>query len=396
MSRSAAGAPQRLSSVDAYRGFVMFLMLAEVLRFCAVAAAVPDSVFWRFLCHQQTHAEWAGCSLHDLIQPSFVFLVGVAVPFSIASRRARGATTKALAQHAAVRALLLIFLGMALRAMVVQRWEFDETLTQIGLGYPFVFLLAFRPARDRWMVLGLILAGYWLLFACWPSPGPDFDFPKAGVSQEWLREYGLSGFSAHWQKNANPATAFDLWFLNLFPRGEPYAGGLKGLATLNFVPMIATLILGLMAGNLLRRECPPGDKLRQLAATGALALAAGWALGALGICPVVKSIWTSSWVLFSGGWCLLLLAAFFALVEIANQRMLVFPLVVIGMNSLVAYLLAQIYPRFAFHSIQRLAGRGVFRMFGDAYEPLLYGAAVLLAYWLFLFVLYRRRAILRL
>ena len=80
----------RLTSVDAYRGFVMFLMMAEVLRCCRVATALPESGFWKFLCHHQSHAEWIGCSLHDLIQPSFSFLVGVALPFSIASRAARG------------------------------------------------------------------------------------------------------------------------------------------------------------------------------------------------------------------------------------------------------------------------------------------------------------------
>src|ERR1700720_471869 len=80
----------RVGSVDAYRGFVMFLMMAEVLRLSQVARALPDSGFWRFLAYHQTHVEWAGCSLHDLIQPSFSFLVGVALPFSLASRAVRG------------------------------------------------------------------------------------------------------------------------------------------------------------------------------------------------------------------------------------------------------------------------------------------------------------------
>src|SRR5216110_1789172 len=83
---------QRLASLDAYRGFVMFLMMAEVLHLCRVAAALPESGFWKFLCHHQSHVEWIGCSLHDLIQPSFSFLVGVALPFSMASRAARGQT----------------------------------------------------------------------------------------------------------------------------------------------------------------------------------------------------------------------------------------------------------------------------------------------------------------
>src|SRR5262249_14740756 len=78
--------PSRVGSIDAYRGLVMFLMMAEVLQFCAVKGNVKGSDLWAFLCHHQSHAEWIGCSLHDLIQPSFSFLVGVALPFSVASR----------------------------------------------------------------------------------------------------------------------------------------------------------------------------------------------------------------------------------------------------------------------------------------------------------------------
>ena len=91
-SSSTGLSKARLASIDAYRGLVMFLMLAEVLRFSAVSDARPGSVFWRFLCDQQTHAAWTGCSLHDLIQPGFFFLVGVVLPFSIARRQSSGQT----------------------------------------------------------------------------------------------------------------------------------------------------------------------------------------------------------------------------------------------------------------------------------------------------------------
>ena len=90
----------RLASIDAYRGLVMFLMMAEVLSLSRVSAALPDSAFWRFLAHHQTHVEWIGCSLHDLIQPSFSFLVGVALPFSLASRVARGQSRARMTLHA--------------------------------------------------------------------------------------------------------------------------------------------------------------------------------------------------------------------------------------------------------------------------------------------------------
>ena len=97
---AAPAPPPRLASVDAYRGFVMLLMMGEVLRLKRVAAAVPESEFWKFLAWHQTHVEWAGCTLHDLIQPSFSFLVGVALPYSIASRMARGESKTSMTGHA--------------------------------------------------------------------------------------------------------------------------------------------------------------------------------------------------------------------------------------------------------------------------------------------------------
>src|SRR5258706_11793439 len=131
----AGQAPARLTSVDAYRGFVMFLMMAEVLKLCQVAAARPESPLWRFLCHHQSHMEWVGCSLHDLIQPSFSFLVGVALPFSLASRAARGQSRRRMVLHAFWRSLALILLGVFLRSMGRPQtyWTFEVTLSQLGL-----------------------------------------------------------------------------------------------------------------------------------------------------------------------------------------------------------------------------------------------------------------------
>ncbi|MDF1789158.1 MAG: hypothetical protein P1U82_25080, partial [Verrucomicrobiales bacterium] len=97
---------QRVASIDAFRGFVMLLMMAEVIRLGRVAEAFPDSGFWEFLAYQQSHVSWVGCSLHDLIQPSFSFLVGVALPFSIASRVARGQSRGVMLGHALWRARL--------------------------------------------------------------------------------------------------------------------------------------------------------------------------------------------------------------------------------------------------------------------------------------------------
>src|SRR5258708_11825248 len=103
-SPATTSSPGRLTSIDAYRGFVMALMMGEVLNFGRVAANLPDSQFWKFLAYHQSHVSWIGCSLHDLIQPSFSFLVGVALPFSMASRAARGQSKSLTTAHVLWRA----------------------------------------------------------------------------------------------------------------------------------------------------------------------------------------------------------------------------------------------------------------------------------------------------
>src|SRR5687768_4154863 len=127
----------------------MFLMLAEAMRLWTLSTAFPGSTFWSIVAYSTTHVPWQGCSLHDLIQPGFSFLVGAALPFSIDSRRARGQTFGRMLGHAAWRSLVLIFLGIFLRSMgrPHTNWTFEDTLTQIGLGYTVLFLLAFASLR---------------------------------------------------------------------------------------------------------------------------------------------------------------------------------------------------------------------------------------------------------
>ena len=115
-------ATTRLVSLDAFRGLVMVLMLGEVMRLPQVAQAFPHSLFWRVIGFNTEHVEWQGCSLHDLIQPAFSFLVGAALPFSIASRKRKGQTFWQMVGHAAWRALLLIILGIVLRSLHSRSW----------------------------------------------------------------------------------------------------------------------------------------------------------------------------------------------------------------------------------------------------------------------------------
>lgn len=390
--------PMRVGSIDAYRGLVMFLMMAEVLRLCEVAAKVPASKLWENLCFHQTHAEWIsswiGCSLHDLIQPSFSFLVGVALPFSMASRLSRGQSKAGMTAHACWRAFLLVALGVFLRSRSSSQtnFTFEDTLSQIGLGYPFLFLLGFFSARVQWIALAVILLGDWAAFALYPLPGPDFDYKSVGVDPSWPH---LTGFAAHWDKNTNLAWAFDTWFLNLFPRRRLFTANSGGYATLSFIPTLATMILGLLAGGVLRRPGSGWRKVGWFLVASVIGLVTGWGLGELGVCPVVKRIWTPSWVLFSGGWCFLFLAGFYAIIDLLGVRVWAFPLRVIGMNSIAAYCMAGLFEEFIGKNLYTHLRHESFQVLGAPYEPLLHGAAVLLILWLILFWMYQRKVFLR-
>jgi predicted acyltransferase len=373
----------------------MFLMMAEVLRVSEVARAFPGNPIWRLLAFNTSHVEWVGCSLHDFIQPSFSFIVGVALPFSIASRLARGQSTGQMALHALARALVLILLGVFLRSLgkPETNWTFEDTLTQIGLGYPFLFLLGFSSRRVQWASFALILIGYWAAWALYPLPGPAFDYTRVGVPHDW--PYHTSGFAAHWNKNSNLGAAFDQWFLNLFHRSKPFVANGGGYLTLSFVPTLATMLLGLIAGGWLHSSLSPKQRLQRLAAAGVAGLALGVAIHFLGICPLVKRIWTPTWVFYSGGWCFLMLAGFYAVIDVAGRRGWAFPLIVIGMNSIAAYCMAHLMEDFIVNNFETHLGPHFFELAGKTFAPLLEGAAVLLVYWLILFWMYRRKLFLR-
>jgi len=386
---------KRLASIDAYRGFVMLLMLAEVLRLPAVAKAFPDNPVWQFLADQQTHVEWEGCSLHDLIQPSFSFLVGVALPFSLASRAMQGQKKWVSALHAFWRGFLLVALGVFLRSLHAKQtnYTFEDTLSQIGLGYPLLYFIALGPPRLRWISLGLILVGYWAMFATFPyqdaHPGTFLGLPDYATLNP-------TGFAAHWGKNDNPAWSFDCWFLNQFPREKPFLLNRGGYATASFIPTLATMILGLIAGDLLRSDRKPKGKVIRLVIAGVLGLVVGYALGYSGICPVVKRIWTPSWVLFSGGCCALLLAFFYAATDWSGYRRWAFPLVVIGANSIAAYVGEHLFMTLITDALRRHLGAENFQMVSSNDESFLLGIAALLVFWLGLFWMYRRKLFIKL
>jgi heparan-alpha-glucosaminide N-acetyltransferase len=385
-------AVERNVAVDVYRGLVMLLMMAEVLEFSRVSIAFPTSIFWKVLAWNQTHSEWFGCSLHDTIQPGFSFLVGVALPYSIASRIAKGGSFWKLFAHALWRSLVLVALGVFLRSMDHSQtyFTFEDTLSQIGFGYPFLFLLGFRPPKWAWAALGVILVGYWAAWALYPLPPAGFDWQSVGVSTAWSAQHNFTGFAAHWNKNWNFGNRFDQWFLNLFPREHPFVYNDGGYLTLSFIPTLGTMILGLVAGRWLR-EAKPKIPMKKLLAAGVAGIVIGLALHYTGICPVVKRIWTPSWTIFSGGICFFFLAGLSWVIDIKKYRRWAFPLVVIGMNSITAYCIAHFLYGFLTSTFRIHLGPTFFDMFGTGLQPFVEGSVVLFCYWLVLFWMYRKK-----
>lgn len=488
----------RLTSLDAYRGCIMILLAASgfgIARFAALpeSAAVwhrPVSTadgtreataedvaarraWWQGLAFHFDHPAWRsdfpsfvaddaqpvsdwrrwGVSLWDLIQPAFMFMVGVAMPFSERRRTQAGHTRGQRWRHVVWRSLLLVLLGVFLATGSGARstqWIFTNVLAQIGLGYSFVYLLL----RLRWwkqMLAGVaILAAYWgcLQYIDWrPLAGLDptqpIDHAALGASVE--NGEVLSGRFAPWSKNANLAHAVDVWLLNrlrdpdqaamnawrqklqagplsaaewiaftvrrtLFANPERFTFNAGGYQTLNFIPSLVTMLMGAMCGGLLLSPAGPGRKLVLLLAAAVGCLVLGRIAG-IYLCPIVKRIWTPSWTLFSGGYVIALLAAFYLLFEILPLRRLAFPLSIVGMNSLAMYLMGQLLRPFTREKIIRPHFTGFLEtlfqtdsvldgpaywlheeMFGRIIEP----CAALAIFWLIVLWLWRQKIFLRL
>ena len=383
---------RRIASIDVFRGFVMLLMMAEVLSFRSLAREFPDSSFWKFLSLQQSHAAWTWLNLHDLIQPSFTFLVGVVLPFSMASRMSKGVTTWSIIRHAIKRSLILICLGLFLRSLHSEQTNFTfiDTLTQIGLGYTFLVILSFYSFRVQLSTLVILLVGYWLAFALYPLPGANFDFAAIGVTPGW--EHNLQGFAAHWNKDTNLAWAFDRWFLNLFPRENPFLRDSGGYSTLSFIPTLCTMILGLFAGRFLKSTSPEKEKIKYFVMTGLGLMALGFVLHALGINPIVKRIWTPAWTIFSGGICFLFLAFFYGVIDVAQIKRWSFFMMIIGVNSIAAYCIADggVFTYIS-KALYTHLGQTFDIIFGSPYATLVSGGLIIAVGWLILYWMYKNK-----
>ena len=380
-------------SLDAYRGLIMLFMASAGLGFRQIAQNFPDSSIWKFLGFHTEHAPWIGGGAWDMIQPAFMFMVGVALPFSVARRTADGQPFGKQFFHVIWRSLVLVALAVFLASGSKKQpnFIFTNVLGQIGLGYTFLFLLAGRGWKVQLGALAAIAVGYWAAFALYPAPGADLDLKKFGISADAAKDVILPGFFAHWSMNVNFAAAFDRWFLNLFPTEKEFVFSNGGYQTLNFVPSLITMILGLMAGDALRSDRTQREKALWLVKVGAVCLALGLLAGWT-VCPIIKRIWTPSWALDSGGIVLWLLAAFYWLIDIRGWRAWSWPLVVVGMNSIAIYLMYQLLSGWIASTLRTYIGQDIFK---GTYGSFWQRGSVLVVLWLACLWLYRRKIFLR-
>ena len=310
----------RLMSIDALRGFDMFWISGGGGLVAALAAFLchPNPVPW-WLSYHMEHVEWTGFVAWDLIMPLFLFLSGVSIPFAYSQRLGETHDYKKVYRRMARRFVLLWILGMIAQGNLLNNpahlHVFSNTLQSIAVGY-VIASIAFLHLSLRKQI-GLcagLLAAYWALMMFVPAPG---------IPAGWL------------EPHQNLALWVDQTLMGRFRDGTAYAWILPGLG------FGASVLLGSFAGQVLRvKSWTPGRRIGVLCALGAGCLLGGflWSFHF----PIIKHIWTSSMVLWAAGWSYLLLALFYLVIDVWGFRKLAFPLVVIGANAIVAYMLPHI------------------------------------------------------
>ncbi len=341
----------RLLSLDAYRGFIMIVLAANGFGWRHLAKN-PD---FSWIAAQFEHVPWTGMVFWDLIQPAFMFMVGVAMPLAFARRRAEGVTERSLFGHIVWRALMLVLLSQVLMCISANRLHFQliNVLSQIAFTYFLSYLIL--QLRFRWQVVSAValLAAHGALFALFP--GSDGAFSKTdNVGAIIDRTLGLQ-YNGYY-------------------------------VTINFISSTVTTLFGVWTGLLLMRNDTHAHRVKVLAGAAAACFVAGWALTAFN--PMVKRLWTASFTLASAGWVLVMLLAFYWLFDIRGYRKLAFPLVVVGMNSIFIYSLSIILAGWIDRSVGVFTGR--FQFIG-ALAPVAQATAVVLVMWYLCYWLYRRK-----
>ncbi len=361
---SAAGG--RVASLDALRGFDMFWIIGAdtVLR---TLPAISDAPWTRFLARQMEHNAWAGFTFYDLIFPLFLFIIGAVFPFSLLKRAESGEPRGRIFLHVIKRTLILILLGLLAGGVLGfdfanMRWT--GVLQRIGICYFLVAtLVLYTKRRTQVVVFVAVLLLYWAALALIPVPGHG-----AGVMTP---EGSLHSYI---DQKVMPGRI-----------SAEYYGPGDSLGAISTFAAACSLLLGVFAGYWLKSEKSARAKALGLALAGVACLAVGfvWSLAL----PIIKHIWTSTYVIWAGGWCLLLMAVFYYVIDIRGFSRWAFFFVVIGTNAILIYFGQEVVDfegiaRFFLNGLQGRAG---------LVAPLVIPLGALAVKWLGLRFLYAKR-----
>ena len=356
----------RLVSVDALRGFDMFWILGGD----TVVRSLPpihDSAFTHGLAAQMEHCEWAGFHFYDLIFPMFVFIVGVSIVFSIGRMLGRDGLARTI-KRIAIRSVILFLLGIFYMGGVANGFKnvyFAGVLHRIAVAYFFAALIFCfcRSTKAMAAICIGLLVGYWILMTFVPVPGigaPDLSVPGKNL--------------AH-------------YIDELYMPGKHFEGTI-----LSTMAAVSNCLLGVFAGLLLKNEkILAQEKVYWLLGSGIVSLGLGFLWGLQ--FPIIKLLWTSSYVLVACGCSAILSGIFFQIIDIWEFRRWAQPFVWIGMNAITIYIVANVVN---FHRLAtRFAGGDVSHLLGS-FSGLVQALLTLaMVFWLVHF-LYRRKIFLRL
>jgi predicted acyltransferase len=353
----------RVLSIDALRGFDMFWIIGggTLLR---QLVRVWDHPITRTIDRQLSHVKWEGFHFEDLIFPLFVFVVGLVLPYSISRHLERGQSRTRIYLHVAKRTAGLILLGLILNGLLRFDWSqmrWPGVLQRIGLCY---FFAALFVIHTRWRTQAIFVAAallvYWAVTMLVPVPG-------------------------HGSGLLTPEGCLSSYIDQQLIPGKLYYGHGDNEGLISTLPAICTALMGALAGQWLRSNRTGSRKAAGLAGAGVACLATGylWAQ----VFPVIKILWTSSFVLWAGGWSLLLLALFYWVIDVLGFRKWAFFFVVIGMNAIAIYVLQGfvnfgVIAKFFLEGVEKNAG---------AIAPLVLPFGALAIRWLLLFFLYRHK-----
>ena len=303
----------RLLSLDFFRGLTMFLLIAEFTHLFShfYSEAFEGSLLY-VLSKNFHHHPWAGLRFWDLVQPYFMFIVGVAMPLSFAKRQARGDSQTEIRTHVLKRALLLLLLGWGLYCMGPEKivFRFQNVLAQLSVTYLIAYAVMKKSFPFQVVVSVLLIIATELLYRFFWIEGFDMPFEPNKNFGTWLDlQYGGADLGGHW-------------------------------VSFNAIPTAAHTIWGVLAGQLLMGGDSASDKLKKLITYGAICLVLGYALSFF--IPIIKRICTSSFIFVSGGWTILSLALCYWLIDMRKWKGVVWPMAIVGMNPLFIYLLAHI------------------------------------------------------